>query len=90
MYYDHFTQERLDSDLWQFVNMTSPSLAMPYHVGDSCLALPEHDMWNEGNCLLSRAFLREQSTVMAEFTGWDEECTGCAVGYYAGDGAVGD
>ena len=46
MYYDHFTQERLDSDLWQFVNMTSPSLAMQYHVGDSCLVLPDHDMWN--------------------------------------------
>ncbi len=90
MYYDHFTQERLDSDLWQFVNMTSPSLAMPYHVGDSCLALPEHDMWNEGNCLLSRAFLREQSTVMAEFTGWDEECPGCAVGFYAGDSSFGN
>ena len=89
MLYDHFTDERLDSSIWQFCNMTTPCLEMPHHVGDSCLALPEHDMWNEGNCLLSRAFLQEHSVVAAEFSGWDEECTGCGVGFYAGDSSFG-
>lgn len=87
---DHFTGEKLDASLWQFCNMTSPSLAVPRHTEDSVLALPEHDMWNEGNCLLSRIFLQECSTVSAEFTGWDEGCSGCAVGYYAGDSSYGD
>lgn len=90
MLQDHFTQKKLNPSIWQFCNMTSPSLEVPYPVGDSCLALPEHDKWNEGNCLLSRPWLQEKSCVAAEFTGWDEECTGCAVGFYAGDGSFGN
>ena len=48
MLYDHFTDERLDSSIWQFCNMTTPCLEMPHHVGDSCLALPEHDCGMKG------------------------------------------
>ena len=89
MLYDHFTDEGLNLSIWQFCNMTTPCLEMPYHVGNSCIALPEHDIWNEGNCLLSRAFLQESSVVAAEFTGWDEECMGCGVGFYAGNSSFG-
>ena len=87
MLQDHYSNKQLDPSLWQFCNMTTPCLEVPHLVGDSCIALPEHDMWNEGNCLLSRPWLQEESCVAAEFTGWDEECTGCAVGFYAGDGS---
>lgn len=90
MLQDHFTQEQLDCSIWQFCNMTSPCLEIPYHVGDSYLALPEHDIWNEGNCLLSRTWLQEHSSVAAEFAKWDDGCMGCAVGFYAGDSSFGN
>ena len=89
MLQDHFTDKKLNPLIWQFCNMTTPCLEVPYHSGDSYIALPEHDMWNEGNCLLSRIWLQEKSCVAAEFAGWDEGCTGCAVGFYAGDSSFG-
>ena len=89
MLQDHFTDKKLNPSIWQFCNMTTPCLEVPYHSGDSYIALPEHDMWNEGNCLLSRIWLQEKSCVAAEFAGWDEGCTGCAVGFYAGDSSFG-
>ena len=67
MLQDHFTDKKLNPSIWQFCNMTTPCLEVPYHSGDSYIALPEHDMWNEGNCLLSRIWLQEKSCVAAEF-----------------------
>ncbi len=84
---DHFTEESLQPEHWVFCNMTSPCTEAAKHVGDSVLALPEHDRWNEGNCLLSRRFLQEISCVQGTFTGWDRGISGAAVGYYAGDGS---
>lgn len=84
---DHFTGKALNGEHWLFCNMTSPCIEVPKRMGDSRLALPEHDRWNEGNCLLSRRFLGENSRVSGLFTGWDEDCSGAAVGFYAGDGS---
>lgn len=84
---DHFTSEVLDQKNWLFCNMSTPCCEIPKHVGDSMLYLPEHQMWNEGNCLLGRKFLRENSVVSAIFNSWDEECTGAAIGFYAGNGS---
>ncbi|MDR1531067.1 MAG: carboxypeptidase-like regulatory domain-containing protein [Clostridiales bacterium] len=85
--HDHFTGAALDRDMWLFCNMTTPSCEVPKRIGDSQLGLPEHDIWNEGNCLLSRCFLQEKSEVSALFAGWDPECGGAALGFYGGGGS---
>lgn len=87
MIYDNFNCNSLDNSKWIFINMTTPCTEIPIRIGSSCLGLPEHDIWNEGNCLLSRCFLQKNSSVSGIFTGWDEECSGAGVGYYAGNGS---
>ncbi len=87
---DHFTGPVLDRENWAFYNMTTPCYMKPERRGDSLLYLPEADQWNEGNCLLSRRFLLPQSRVEAIYQGWDEACSGAAVGYYGGDGSFFD
>lgn len=84
---DHFSAERWDQSKWFFTNMTTPCCETPQRAGDSVLRLPEHQMWNEGNCLLSRGFLARDAWVSGLWTGWDQECEGAAVGYYAGNGS---
>ena len=87
---DHFTAPTLDTSLWSYYNMTTPCYMAPKRQGDSLLCLPEADRWNEGNCLLSRGFLNEQSLVRGLFAGWDEESGGAALGFYGGDGSFQD